>query len=111
MWEETEEVIPDKQELLEFIKTITHKSSSEKFYSLEEIETWKGDRDMIDLWDLLKKYYYNPLTNGSNSIKQVLPSILNIFISIPLWIFLIILRINLLNRSLNLMNSIMIPDC
>ena len=32
---------------------------------------------MVDLWDLVKRYYYDPATNGSNSIKQVLPAILN----------------------------------
>jgi hypothetical protein len=31
---------------------------------------------MIDLCDLVKKYYYNPLTGGSNSIKKVLPAAL-----------------------------------
>ena len=36
-----------------------------------------GDRTMIDLCDLVKKYYYSPSTNGSNSIKKVLPAILN----------------------------------
>jgi hypothetical protein len=32
---------------------------------------------MIDLCDVVKKYYYNPLTGGRNSIKDVLPAILN----------------------------------
>jgi hypothetical protein len=32
---------------------------------------------MVDLWDLVKKYYYNPLTKGSNSIKDVLPAVLS----------------------------------
>ena len=32
---------------------------------------------MIDLLELVKRYYYNPATNGSNSIKYVLPAILN----------------------------------
>ena len=32
---------------------------------------------MIDLWDIYKKYYYNPLTNGSNSLKFVLPAVLS----------------------------------
>jgi hypothetical protein len=27
--------------------------------------------------ELVKRYYYNPLTNGSNSIKWVLPAVLN----------------------------------
>jgi len=32
---------------------------------------------MIDLCELVKRYYYSPSTNGSNSIKYVLPAILN----------------------------------
>ncbi|MNL24145.1 hypothetical protein D3C87_1455680 [compost metagenome] len=32
---------------------------------------------MIDLWDVEKRYYYNPLTNGSNSIKAILPASLS----------------------------------
>jgi hypothetical protein len=31
---------------------------------------------MVDLCDIIKKYYYNPYTFGSNSIKKVLPAIL-----------------------------------
>ena len=32
---------------------------------------------MVDLWHLVKRYYYDPTTRGSNSIKEVLPAILN----------------------------------
>ena len=32
---------------------------------------------MVDLWEVVKRYYYDPATKGSNSIKQVLPAILN----------------------------------
>jgi hypothetical protein len=32
---------------------------------------------MVDLCELVKQFYYDPLTNGSNSIKKVLPAILN----------------------------------
>lgn len=71
------ENVPDKNELILFIKSITHKSNAIK-YDYLYIEDWVGDRDMIDLWDLLKKYYYNPYTNGSNSIKYVLPAILKV---------------------------------
>lgn len=61
---------PDANELLHFIKSISHSKS-------DSVEKWKGDRDMVDLWEIVKKYYYNPLTKGSNSIKYVLPAILN----------------------------------
>lgn len=62
--------IEDKSELCEFIKSITKsvESSSEK---------WEGKRNMVDLWELVKKYYYDPYTKGSNSIKQILPAVLN----------------------------------
>jgi len=32
---------------------------------------------MIDLLEVVKKYYYHPLMKGSNSIKKVLPAMLN----------------------------------
>ena len=34
---------------------------------------------MIDMWVLYKQYHYLPETNGSNSIKFVLPAIMNKF--------------------------------
>jgi hypothetical protein len=67
---EDETDIPDREELITFIKTITHATGS-------SVEKWQGPRDMIDLWVLVKRYYYDPHTNGSNSIKDVLPAILN----------------------------------
>ena len=56
----------DAQELQDFIKSISHKKNS-----------WVGERNMIDLLEWVKRYYYDPRTNGSNSIKYVLPAILN----------------------------------
>ena len=32
---------------------------------------------MVDMLELVKKYYYDPVMNGSNSLKVVLPAILN----------------------------------
>jgi hypothetical protein len=63
-------IIEDKDELLAFIKSITFSSSS-------SAERWVGDRCMVDQWELVKRYYYDPFTRGSNSIKFVLPAILN----------------------------------
>jgi len=62
--------IPDRDELCDWIKIVTRSSGS-------QAEEWKGRRKMIDLCDMVKKYYYDPYTNGSNSLKQVLPAILN----------------------------------
>ena len=56
--------------LCEFIKSITHSVSGASV-------NWRSDRDMVDLWELVKCYYYDPYTNGSTSIKYVLPAILN----------------------------------
>ena len=56
---------PDKQELIEFILSITHS------------KTHEGERDMIDLLELVKAYYWHPLMGGSNSLKVVLPAVLN----------------------------------
>jgi hypothetical protein len=60
---------PDRQELMEFILHITHSRK-------KATQQWSGERDMIDQLEMVKKYYYNPLTNGSNSLKYVLPAIL-----------------------------------
>jgi hypothetical protein len=60
----------DKDELISFLKTIT---VSKK----DSVEVWSGKRKMIDLNALIKEYYYNPYTKGSNSIKAVLPASLN----------------------------------
>jgi hypothetical protein len=59
----------DKDELMVFIRSIT--KSGEK-----SSDSWYGERCMIDLLELVKKAYYNPLTKGSNSIKKVLPAVL-----------------------------------
>jgi hypothetical protein len=57
--------VPDKTELIAFIKTITHGANHQ------------GTRDMIDLLKLVKYYYYHSLMGGSNSLKYVLPAVLN----------------------------------
>ena len=67
---EDESDIADRDELCDFIKTITTSSSS-------TADKWEGKRNMVDLWYLVKRYYYDPHTHGSNSIKAVLPAILN----------------------------------
>lgn len=51
----------DRLELIEFIDSITDQAR----------------RTMIDMCELVKKYYYSPATRGSNSIKAVLPAVLN----------------------------------
>ncbi len=63
--------IADREELCEFIKSITHQGPQ------GSDEQWTGKRNMVDMLDIVKHYYYDPATNGSNSIKQVLPAMLN----------------------------------
>ncbi len=66
LYNSTEE---DRLELINFLKTITNSTSNSP-------EQWVGERTMIDLNKVIKDYYYNPYTKGSNSIKAVLPAIL-----------------------------------
>lgn len=60
----------DRTELIEFIKSITRSTG-------DSVDKWTGTRDMIDLQKMVTNYYYDPATNGSNSLKYVLPAILN----------------------------------
>lgn len=62
--------IADRDELCAFIRSITKSVHGSE-------ETWVGQRSMVDMWELVKRYYYDPATGGSNSIKHVLPAILN----------------------------------
>jgi len=60
---------PDRKDLMEWIRTVTDSTGSTG-------EEWSGQRSMVDMWAVLKRFYYHPSMNGSNSIKRVLPSIL-----------------------------------
>jgi hypothetical protein len=60
---------PDRDELCDWIKTITKPRS-------DSSEKWESERNMVDMLELVKKYYYNPLMKGSNSIKAVLPAVI-----------------------------------
>ena len=60
----------DRDTLKYFIRSIT---TAPKMST----EQWEGDRNVIDLFQMVKRYHYDPATNGSNSIKAVLPAILN----------------------------------
>jgi len=67
---ESSTVPGNADELCEFIKSITKTGD-------KATDVWKGERDMVDLCKVVKDYYYNPRTKGANSIKAVLPAILN----------------------------------
>jgi len=66
---ESDEAVPDKQELMAFIQTISHSSE-------DSATTWIGGRDMVDMLKLVKNYFYHISMKGSNSIKVVLPAVL-----------------------------------
>lgn len=59
------EQIDDKDALLTFIRSIT------------KYKKKPGPRMMVDMLEVVKKYYYDPYMKGSNSIKVVLPAVLN----------------------------------
>ncbi len=60
---------PDRDELMQFIDTVTHCKKNGAEHS--------GKRDMVDLADIVVKYYWHPMMKGSYSIKKVLPAVLN----------------------------------
>lgn len=62
--EELKHEVKDYRELQNFIATIS------------TVEGVRGIRSMVDLCALVQKFYFNPATGGSNSIKYVLPSVL-----------------------------------
>ena len=59
------------EKYINFLKSISKPSSSSK-------QSWAaGPRMMVDMAEIIKKCYWHPLMKGSNSIKVVLPAILN----------------------------------
>lgn len=59
----------DREELMEFIDTITRWKVRSKYVS--------GPREMVDLLEVVRRYYYHTSMKESNSIKAVLPAVLN----------------------------------
>ena len=58
----------DASDLIAFIRSITRwKENGEDVF---------GPRDMVDLYDLVLRYYYSPYAKGSNSLKQILPAVI-----------------------------------
>ena len=43
----------------------------------DAVKTWQPVRPMVDLLKIVKQYVYLPATSGSNSLKAVLPAVLN----------------------------------
>ena len=61
--------IPDRNELMDFINSITQ-------YKVDK-ELVKGKRNMVDMYDLVLRFYYSRHAKGSNSLKQILPAAIN----------------------------------
>ncbi|MBU0620622.1 MAG: DUF2779 domain-containing protein [Gammaproteobacteria bacterium] len=62
--------VPDLAELVAFIEHITVRSGEGK-------EKIIGARNMVDLCEIAEKFYFHPSTKGSNSLKKVLPALMN----------------------------------
>lgn len=66
---ELEVIEPEKSDLLTFIDSITRYKPDGKNYVC-------GARNMVDLYELVEKYYYSPHSNGKIGLKFVLPAII-----------------------------------
>lgn len=62
----------DADELLAWIKQVTSPNKEELAKG-----AIPGDRAMVDLLKLVLKYFYHPRMGGSNSIKKVIPAVLD----------------------------------
>jgi hypothetical protein len=63
--------VPDRDEFLGWITTVARPTKG-------NTDAWvAGKRSMVDLLDLVKRYFYHPATGGSNSLKKVLPAVLS----------------------------------
>ncbi|MDC1360626.1 DUF2779 domain-containing protein, partial [Flavobacteriales bacterium] len=58
-------------ELIEFLQSLTKPTKG------SEIQWSPGPRLMVDMAVTIRNFFWHPLMEGSNSIKQVLPSVLN----------------------------------
>ena len=68
---------PNKESLISFIESISHPTNDNPDPWIVPLRQQnQGTRDMVDLCKVVVKFYYNPLTYGSNSIKKVLPAVL-----------------------------------
>ena len=67
---ESETNVPDKEELLAFIREITTPAESTPG------EKWIPGNNMQDLWDFVLLYFYSLHAKGSNSIKDILPAVI-----------------------------------
>ena len=67
----------EKRDLITFIDSITHVVNPKASTKGEPKYIRCGERDMVDLCEVVSHYYYAPRMKGSVSIKKVLPTVLN----------------------------------
>ncbi len=60
----------DRHKLIQFIRNIATPTGN-------VVQKWNPKRNFVDLRQIMLRYYYHPLTKGSNSIKAILPAILS----------------------------------
>jgi len=60
----------DRKDLIKFMQTIAKPTKARQ-------GEWEANREMVDMLQLVRRYHYDPATHGSNSIKYVLPAVLN----------------------------------
>ena len=69
-----EEAPSDRDDLVAFIETIAQPRNQKEHPE----DTWQaGPRNMVDLCEMTRRYYYHPATRGSISLKYVLPAVLS----------------------------------
>lgn len=68
---------PDRDELVAWIESITSHWDVVIVGDKEKGKKVVGPRNMTDLLEWIKWYYFDPDCNGSNSLKAILPSIIN----------------------------------
>jgi Domain of unknown function(DUF2779) len=66
---ETNSTVPDKEELIAFIQEISHSSK-------DTAGNWQPVNEMKDLFQLVISYFYSLYAKGSNSIKDILPAVI-----------------------------------
>jgi hypothetical protein len=71
--DEDKEPPADKEELKIFTDSITQTKVTDNGKERPVF----GPRNMIDLYDLVIRYYYPPYAKGNNSIKSILPAIIH----------------------------------
>jgi len=69
-WLDAHPEVEDKLTLIKFIHSLTYRKKGKKW--IRE----PGQRVMIDLCDWVNQYYLDPATKGRNSIKKILPSVI-----------------------------------